>query len=522
MTMAHPGTGSEFRAVRLGEVGAAIAGGARVDAELDELAALLGREFSAPIGLFDPAIGCWRRRIGAPEGAFPGPETCRTDACRAGVFRPEGESGPAWLILKAPTRCGRAFLAVAGFAGSRPGGGDGGTTWGPSCPEPALRAWGQAVSDRLHAEVDRRPATAADDSQSAAKPPSVADRLIRRMRVSDAPERFQLLAATAVREAIDVEAVVWVPGNPREPVVAAGSLEGIEAEAFRGLIPGTGEGSIWIANRPSGSMPRAVRRIAVVAADATVPVGWLAALNPSDGRPFASEVELLQTVATLVAAQRANARLYGDLKELLFGIIRALTSAIDAKDPYTSGHSERVARIAVRLGEELGLTANDRGDLYLMGLLHDVGKIGIEDGVLKKPGKLSPEEYRQIQAHVRIGVHILSDLKKLHHLLPGVAHHHEHLDGSGYPAGLAGEQIPLPARILSVADAFDAMSSSRPYRRRMTPDQIDEIFRRGAGVQWDPRVVEALFSCRADVERIRQKGLGESLRQAVGEAIGRS
>src|SRR5262249_21624547 len=207
---------------------------------------------------------------------------------------------------------------------------------------------------------------------------------------------------------------------------------------------------------------------------------------------------------------------------LLFGVIRALTSAIDAKDPYTSGHSERVARIAVRLGEELGVPAGQRSDLYLIGLLHDIGKIGVQDEVLKKPGKLTTEEYRQIQAHVRIGVHILSDLKKLNHLLPAVAHHHECIDGSGYPSGLSGEDIPLPARILAVADAFDAMSSSRPYRRRLSPEQIDEIFNRGAGSQWDSAVVQALFACRTDLERIRQKGLGESLRQAVGGALGRS
>jgi HD-GYP domain-containing protein (c-di-GMP phosphodiesterase class II) len=140
---------------------------------------------------------------------------------------------------------------------------------------------------------------------------------------------------------------------------------------------------------------------------------------------------------------------------------------------------------------------------------------------LKKPGKLTTDEYRQIQAHVRIGVHILSDLKKLQHLMPGVAHHHECVDGSGYPSGLVGEEIPLGARILAVADAFDAMSSSRPYRKRLSHQQIDDIFRKGAGKQWDARVVEALFTCRADLERIRQKGLGESLRQAVGGALGR-
>ena len=119
-------------------------------------------------------------------------------------------------------------------------------------------------------------------------------------------------------------------------------------------------------------------------------------------------------------------------------------------------------------------------------------------------------------------MHILSDLKKLRHLLPGVAHHHESLDGSGYPDGLSGEDIPLPARVLAVADAFDAMSSSRPYRPRLGPAQIDVILRKGAGNQWDPSVIDALFACRADVERIRQKGLGESLQRAVDDTLGRS
>ena len=113
-------------------------------------------------------------------------------------------------------------------------------------------------------------------------------------------------------------------------------------------------------------------------------------------------------------------------------------------------------------------------------------------------------------------------MKKLHHLLPGVAHHHESLDGTGYPSGLQGDAIPLPARILAVADAFDAMSSSRPYRRRMSPPQIDAILREGSGVQWDSRVIDALFACRDDLNLIREKGLGESLHQVISETLGRS
>jgi HD-GYP domain-containing protein (c-di-GMP phosphodiesterase class II) len=489
-------------------------------AELDDLAAELRREFGAPVGLLDPRPGVWLHCEGRDPSAFPPAADLAGLPPRVTVRRGREGSGSCWLILPAAGAPGD-LLAAVGFAeAGDPARPDDAPTLGPSCPEPALRAWGQAVADRLRAEADSR--LAVGDSRRAAREPSVADRLIRRLRVSDAPERFQAMATSAVRHALGVEAVAWIPGGHREPVAVAGGVGTLAPEDYRGLMPDPGAGSIWICNRVGHPLPPAVRRIAVAGADADAPAGWLAAVNTLDGRPFVAEVELLQTVANLVATQRANARLYGDLKDLLFGVIRSLTAAIDAKDPYTSGHSERVARIAVRIGEELGLSTNERGDLYLMGLLHDVGKIGIEDGVLKKPGKLSPEEYRQIQSHVRIGVHILSDLKKLQHLLPGVAHHHEHLDGTGYPAGLAGEQIPLPARILAVADAYDAMSSSRPYRRRMTPAQIEEVFRKGAGVQWDPKVVQAAFACQAELERIRQKGLGESLRQAVGDALGRS
>ena len=221
-------------------------------------------------------------------------------------------------------------------------------------------------------------------------------------------------------------------------------------------------------------------------------------------------MNVLQPVASVVGIDCRDARAVSGGPEGAALRSVALSAAIDAKDPYTSGHSERVARIAVRLAEELGMPANKRGDLYLMGLLHDVGKIGIDDDVLKKPGPLTPDEFKLVRSHVQIGVHILSDLKKLHHLLPGVAHHHEHLDGTGYPDGLAGEDIPLEARILAVADAFDAMSSSRPYRRRLTTTQINEVFVRGSGVQWDPRVVNALNPAVAEIELIRRKrALGE-------------
>jgi putative nucleotidyltransferase with HDIG domain len=350
----------------------------------------------------------------------------------------------------------------------------------------------------------------------------VIGRLIRRLRISDPPARFQALATNVLRASLGMAAVAWVPADENEPVAVSGELEGVSPGSFRLLLPPAFRDSVMVVNdRASApaSAPSAIRRFASTPAGSS---GWLVVVNPLDERPIAGpEVERMQYVASLIATQSSNARIYADLKELLFGIIRALTAAIDAKDPYTSGHSERVARIAVRLAEELGMPAQKRSDLYLTGLLHDIGKIGIDDEVLKKSGPLTRDEYRKIQEHVEIGVTILQDLKKLRHILPGVRHHHESLDGSGYPDRLEGEQIPLEARILAVADSFDAMSSNRPYRKRLTPMQIDEILKKGRGVQWDARIVDALFACRMDIEAIRQKGLGHSLVCAVDEALGR-
>ena len=195
---------------------------------------------------------------------------------------------------------------------------------------------------------------------------------------------------------------------------------------------------------------------------------------------------------------------------MLAGIVRALTSAIDAKDPYTCGHSDRVARVAVRLAEELGCDAKTLNTLYLAGLLHDIGKIGVNDAVLHKAGKLSDDEYAHIKQHVNIGHRILNDLAKLEDVLPVVLHHHESWDGGGYPHRLATQRIPLPARIVAVADAFDAMSSDRPYRKGMPDEKVEEILRAGAGQQWDPEVVDAFFRVREDIRRICREGNDEA------------
>lgn len=341
-------------------------------------------------------------------------------------------------------------------------------------------------------------------------------RLIRRLRISEPPGRFRELAANVLRSSLGAEAVAWIPRVPAEPPVIAGRVEGMEWTDYRKLATA---GARDAAGRHAPPLTPMVREYARAA---TGHAGWLVAVNPPGSREFLSvEIERIHYVASLIGTQLANSGIYAELKGLLFGVIRALTAAIDAKDPYTSGHSERVARIAVRLAEELKLPAPRKADLYVAGLLHDVGKIGVDDEVLNKESPLSADEYQKIQAHVEIGVRILRDLKKLNHILPGVRHHHESYDGTGYPDRLSGEAIPVEARILAVADSFDAMSSNRPYRRRLGLNQIDQIFRDGRGRQWDPRIVDAMFACRVDIEAIRQKGLGESLIGAVDEALGR-
>ncbi len=234
--------------------------------------------------------------------------------------------------------------------------------------------------------------------------------------------------------------------------------------------------------------------------------GWLAAFNHADDGEFGSEHgNLLSSVSAILGIHSCNIELYREQAELFAAVVRALTSAIDAKDRYTCGHSDRVARIAVRLGQELGHDADTLKTIYLGGLLHDVGKIGISDAVLGKPGRLTAEEYDHIKTHVEIGFNILKDLRQLDMVLPIVRHHHESWDGSGYPHGLTEMNIPELARLLAVADAYDAMASDRPYRAGMPDEKLDEILRAGAGTQWDPQVVAAFFAARDDIRAISDR-----------------
>jgi HD-GYP domain-containing protein (c-di-GMP phosphodiesterase class II) len=222
-------------------------------------------------------------------------------------------------------------------------------------------------------------------------------------------------------------------------------------------------------------------------------VGLMVAINRIDKQDFDStDVKLFNSVANGCAVFIENGRLFRDLKELFMGSLKALTSSIDAKDQYTRGHSERVAFIsrwiAERFAEKESLKEEQIHRIYLAGLLHDIGKVGIDEAVLRKKGKLTEQEINHIRAHPAIGASILSEIKQMRDIVPGVLYHHERVDGKGYPNGLVGEQIPRIGSIVGLADSFDAMTSKRVYRDALTVEQALAEVRRGLGTQFDEKV----------------------------------
>jgi HD-GYP domain-containing protein (c-di-GMP phosphodiesterase class II) len=226
-----------------------------------------------------------------------------------------------------------------------------------------------------------------------------------------------------------------------------------------------------------------------------ITIGVVEVLNRVGGGEFTQhDVELLESLAHQSAIAVENARLYQNLQDSFVATVRCLAAAIDAKDPYTAGHSSRVTEYAVLLGQELELSLEKVDEIRLSGLLHDVGKIGIPESILSKPGKLTDEEFEAMKRHPEVGANILYPIEPLRHLIPGIQRHHERFDGRGYPGGLKGEEIPLAGRIIGVADAFDAMTSNRVYRPRLSDEVALAELKKGAGMQFDGKVVDAFFS----------------------------
>jgi len=244
-------------------------------------------------------------------------------------------------------------------------------------------------------------------------------------------------------------------------------------------------------------------------------IGVMVAINRIDKQDFDStDVKLFNSVANGCAVFIENGRLFNDLKELFIGSLKALTSSIDAKDRYTRGHSERVAFIsrwiAERLAEQEPLEQEQIHKIYLSGLLHDIGKIGIDEVVLRKKGKLTEQEFDRIRAHPSIGAGILGAIKQMRDIVPGVLCHHERSDGKGYPNGLVGEQTPLIGKIIGLADSFDAMTSKRTYRDALTVEQALAEIEKGLGTQFDEKVGRVFIN--SDVYQlwdIMQNGFAE-------------
>lgn len=243
------------------------------------------------------------------------------------------------------------------------------------------------------------------------------------------------------------------------------------------------------ARLPSG---RAISALVVPLALGAKTRGVLGVINKVGAPAFtAGDESLLTTLAGQMAIALENARLYEDVRGLSVATIRSLATAIDARDPYTKGHSEEVARLSLLLARKLGWDGADLEMLEFTALLHDVGKIAVPDAILRKPGPLIPGEWNVIHLHPYHSAQIVKPVEPLRRIVNWIYHHQERWDGMGYPDGLKGEEIPPAARIIAVADAFNAMTTDRPYHAAKTREEAIEEVRRSAGTQFDPQVVEA-------------------------------
>ncbi|MBR6917164.1 MAG: HD-GYP domain-containing protein [Clostridia bacterium] len=197
-------------------------------------------------------------------------------------------------------------------------------------------------------------------------------------------------------------------------------------------------------------------------------------------------IAIMAMIAVLLVIMIRSAKKKAQFTRLSMNVVESLAAAIDAKDTYTNGHSGRVAEYSKEIGRRYGYSAKKQEEIYMMGLLHDVGKIGIPDAVINKPGKLTAEEYDVIKTHPATGAHILSKTTEMPRMAVGAHWHHERYDGKGYPDGLSGDDIPEEARIIAVADAYDAMTSLRSYRDVLPQNVVREEIEKGSGTQFDP------------------------------------
>lgn len=293
-----------------------------------------------------------------------------------------------------------------------------------------------------------------------------------------------VLSAFAASLAVQFTAAAVQPEDPLG-IVAQMVLAGL-AFSVVNLLLGISFASIRTGTPPARIWSLSVSNI-LTGLVALVPLGWLMAEIGEKVGLWAAAM----FVVPLYLARFAFSK-YAETRELFFGTVQALSQAIDAKDGFTRGHADRVSRIAGAIARELALPERQIEQIELAGLLHDIGKIGVEDRILMKPQRLEIDEQELMRRHPIYGASILEPSAALRPLVPMVLHHHENFDGSGYPEGLRGDEIPLGSRIIIVADAYEAMTSDRIYRKAIGHDRAMEQLNKFKGIQFDPKVVRAL------------------------------
>ena len=223
-------------------------------------------------------------------------------------------------------------------------------------------------------------------------------------------------------------------------------------------------------------------------------IGILALGKKLSSQPYTHDEQLIfSTLANQTAVAIENARLYDELRESFVQSVTALANAIDIRDTYTKAHSQEIANWAGRTARALGCTNNEVDEIYLGGLLHDIGKIGIPDAILQKPTKLEEDEWKTVKKHPELGAELISPIKRLSGVSPLIENSHERYDGLGYPHGIKGEAIPLGARIISVVDLYSAMLDKRPYKEPLSTVKIIKELKDNSGKMYDPRVVEVFL-----------------------------
>jgi len=322
------------------------------------------------------------------------------------------------------------------------------------------------------------------------------------MRVTQCPERFLEDVCRELFEVMHIEsaaAVVYAhPPSAEEDIVVVAGKPPMDDRAIMRLASTALAPKFGSDNRPvlDNSFPdgpvRSMVAMPLVVEDELL--GMLIGFNKTTGDFVSVDLKLINSVGNQSSVFLANSKLYAELQDLLMGVLHALTASIDAKDPYTCGHSQRVALVSKRLAEDCGFDPERVHRVYLAGLLHDIGKIGVPESILCKPGKLTDEEYSVIKRHPVMGAKILGGIRQLDDVVVGILNHHERPDGKGYPDGLKGAEVPIEGLMVGLGDCFDSMTSDRTYRQALSMETVVDEIRRHAGTQFDVGLVEKLLS----------------------------